>query len=564
MPRPPEFSFRTREKNLEALACGQFDILVIGGGITGAGVARDAALRGLSVALLERKDFAAGTSSRSSKLIHGGLRYLQQGDVGLVREAATERHVLRRLAPHLARPMQMLMPLATRSGYAKIKVGLWTYDRLAGVSEEEQYRMLSREEALALEPTLRPENVYGAGLYYEYVTDDARLVMETMKSAAALGAVIVNHCEVAGFICEGERVTQVTWRDRVSGAEAETRARVIINAAGPWVDEVRLRCETGEAPRLRLTKGIHVGLRPERLKLSRLVVMNARDKRGVFAIPKGEITYLGTTDTDYDVPCDYPAITVDDVLYLLEAAERTFTIDPISPDEVVSAWAGLRPLLQQEGKKPSELSRKDEIMTSPTGLLSVAGGKLTTFRRMAQRIVDLACEQLKAAGHVLPHRIAESEETLLSGGETGDDIGAYTEQLQRRWGTVPADVVERLVQVYGSNAERMVEAIAADPVLGTRAAPAVAVTQAEVDYAVREEMALTLEDYLERRGRLLLWSIDNGVDAAESVARWMAATLGWSPARIADEVAAYQVHARQLKSFQTDAAPAEPARAAHA
>ncbi len=564
MPRPPELSFRTRAKNLEALACGHFDVLVVGGGITGAGVARDAALRGLSVALLERSDFAAGTSSRSSKLIHGGLRYLQQGDVGLVREAATERHVLRRLAPHLARPTQMLMPLATRSGYAKIKVGLWTYDRLAGVSEDEQYRMLSRDETLALEPTLRPEGVYGAGLYYEYVTDDARLVMENVKSAAGLGAVIANHCEVTGFSCEGGRVTRVTWRDRVSGAEAEARAHVIINAAGPWVDEVRLLCETGEPPRLRLTKGIHLGLRPERLGVSRIVVMNARDKRGVFAIPKSEITYIGTTDTDYDGPFDDPAITLDDVLYLLEAAERTFRIDPLTPDDVVSAWAGLRPLLQQEGKKPSELSRKDEIMISSTGLLSIAGGKLTTFRRMAQRIIDLACEQLREAGHTLPPRVGESEQMPLSGGETGDDVTAYGEQLQRRWPEVPHDVVERLVEVYGSNAERMVEAIAADPVLGTRAAPGRAVTQAEVAYALRDEMVLTLEDFLERRARLFLWSPENGLDAAEMVAQWMGTALGWSPRRRDDEVAAYQAHVRQVKSFQTDAGSAEPVRAAHA
>ena len=564
MHRLPEFSFRTRASNLEALGCGSFDLLVVGGGITGAGVARDAALRGLSVALIERRDFASGTSSRSSKLIHGGLRYLQQGDVGLVREAATERYVLRRLAPHLARPTQMLVPVSSRSGYAKIKVGLWTYDRLAGVSEDEQYRMLSRDETLALEPTLRPEGVYGAGLYYEYVTDDARLVMETVKSAAALGAVAVNHCEVTDFISEGERVAGVTWCDRATGAEGVARARVIINAAGPWVDAVRLLCERGEAPRLRLTKGIHLGLRPERLGVSRIVVMNARDRRGVFAIPKGAVTYIGTTDTDYVGPYDDPAITLDDVLYLLEAAERTFAVDALSPDDVVSAWAGLRPLLHQEGKKPSELSRKDEIMIGTGGLLSIAGGKLTTFRRMAQRIVDLACEQLGASGQTLPSPVGESEQVPLSGGETGDDVVAYGERLQQRWPEVPRDIVERLVQVYGSNAERLVEGIAADPILGTRCAPGLAVTRAEVEYAVREEMAMSLEDFLERRSRLLLWDPENGVTAAESASRWMANLLGWSARRAEDEVAEYQAHVRYLKGFQTDAGGAEPKRAAHA
>jgi len=564
MQRPPEFSFRTRASNLDALACGSFDVLVVGGGITGAGVARDAALRGLSVALIERKDFASGTSSRSSKLVHGGLRYLQQGDVGLVREAATERYVLRQLAPHLARPMQMLVPVSTRSGYAKIKVGLWTYDRLAGVSEGEQYRMLSREETLALEPTLRPDGVYGAGLYYEYLTDDARLVMETVKSAAALGAVIVNHCEVTGFVSEGERVAGVTWCDRATGAEGVARAQVIINAAGPWVDAVRLLCERGESPRLHLTKGIHLGLRPERLGPSRSVVMNASDRRGVFAIPRDAITYIGTTDTEYVGPYDDPFITLDDVSYLLEAAERTFAVDRLSPDDVVSAWAGLRPLLHQEGKKPSELSRKDEIMIGAGGLLSIAGGKLTTFRRMAQRIVDLACEQLHATGRTLPAPVGESERVPLSGGDTGDDVAAYSGRLQRRWPSVPADIVARLVAVYGSNAERMVEGMAADPVLATRCAPVLAVTRAEVEYAVREEMALGLEDFLERRSRLFLWDPENGLDAAPAAARWMANVLGWSVQRTDDEVAEYRAHVQHVKGFQADVGTAEPARAAQA
>src|SRR5215470_873972 len=202
MGRPAEFSFRSRAKNLEALAEQRFDLIVVGGGITGAGVARDAALRGLSVALLERRDFAAGTSSRSSKLIHGGVRYLQQGDVGLVREASTERYAVRKLAPHLARPAQMIVPVSSRASYAKLSVGLWTYDRLASVAEEERYRMLSREETLALEPRLRAERLYGAGAYYEYVTDDARLVIEVVKAAAALGVLIANYAEVEGFVVE--------------------------------------------------------------------------------------------------------------------------------------------------------------------------------------------------------------------------------------------------------------------------------------------------------------------------------------------------------------------------
>lgn len=565
MMRPPEFSHRTRSRNLEALARERFDLCVVGGGITGAGIARDAVLRGLSVALVERDDFASGTSSRSSKLVHGGLRYLQMGDVGLVREAATERYVLRKIAPYLARPSRMLVPVSSRGGYAKIRVGLWTYDRLAQVSEEERHRMLSKEEALALEPNLRPETLYGAGLYYEYLTDDARLVIEVIKSAAALGAVVANHAEVTRVLFEGGRICGVSVRDHESGAELAVRARVVINAAGPWVDAVRLLGEPGETPRLRLTKGIHVSVPFERLPLRCIVVMNARDRRGVFAIPKGAVTYLGTTDTDYGPPDANPEITLDDVEYLLDASARTFAVAELKPSDVATAWAGLRPLLHQEGKKPSELSRKDEVMLGATGMISIAGGKLTTFRRMAERVVDIACERLKETGRILPDPIGESPESLLSGGETGDDVAAYASRLKQRWPRIGADVVERLVHLYGSNAERMVGAMSADPLLAERYAPGSAVTRAEVEYNVREEMALTLEDVLERRTRLLLWDPANGLPVAEGVARTMAGMLKWSSSRAADELARYRAHVRQLKAFQQgDAVPAEAVQVVHA
>jgi glycerol-3-phosphate dehydrogenase len=556
MTRPVEFSHRTRAKNLAALAREPFDVVVIGGGITGAGVARDAALRGLSVALVERRDFASGTSSRSSKLIHGGLRYLQQGDVALVRESATERYVVRRLAPHLARPVQLLFPLHSRGAYAKLSVGLWTYDRIAGVSDEERYRMLSKEEALAMEPMLQAEHLYGAALYYEYLTDDARLVVEVMKSAAALGVVAANHVGATGFLFENGRICGITAGDELGDAEVEIRGRAIINAAGPWVDEVRLLGEPGEAPRLRLTKGIHVGVRRERIGIGNIVVMNARDKRGVFAVPRGAVTYLGTTDTDYERPDEEPFITHEDVAYLIDAANRTFAGEPLDFTDVVSAWAGLRPLLHQEGKKPSELSRKDEVMVGRTGLISVAGGKLTTFRRMAERVVDIACEQLRKQERPLPEPRGNSAEATLSGGETGDDVAAFAEGLKARWPRVETDVVERLVQVYGSNAERMIEGMSADPALAYRLSPEVAVTRAEVEYAVREEMAMTLTDFLERRSRLFLWDPDNGLSIAESAARIMGRILDWDDSRIEREVSRYREHVETVKSLHGQPEPA--------
>jgi glycerol-3-phosphate dehydrogenase len=548
MARPVEFSHRTRARNLAALAGDTFDIVIVGGGITGAGVARDAALRGLSVAVIERRDFASGTSSRSSKLIHGGLRYLQQGDVALVREAATERYAVRRLAPHLARPAQMLFPLYSRGSYAKMSVGLWTYDRIASVSDAERYRMLSKEEALEIEPMLQAEHLYGAAFYYEYMTDDARLVMEVMKSAAALGVVAANYVAATGFLFEDGRVCGVTASDELGGGDLEIRGRSIINAAGPWVDAVRL-LEQGEMPKLRLTKGIHIGVRTERVGLSNIVVMNARDKRGVFAVPRGAVTYLGTTDTDYERPDEEPYITHDDAAYLIDAANRTFGSEPLDFGDIVSAWAGLRPLLQQEGKKPSELSRKDEVMIGRTGLISVAGGKLTTFRRMAERVVDMACDQLRKLDRPLPAPIGNSAEATLSGGETGDDVSAFAEALKTRWPRIDAAIVERLVQIYGSNAERMIEGMSADPTLGCRVSPALPVTRAEVEHAVREEMAMTLTDFLERRSRLFLWDPDNGLAIADGAARIMGRMLDWDNGRIEREVSRYREHVETVKSF---------------
>lgn len=564
MARPRDFSFRTRAKNLEELSREQFDLLIIGGGITGAGIARDAALRGFRVALVERRDFSVGTSSRSSKLIHGGVRYLQQGDVGLVMEAAHERRVLRNLAPHLARPIQMVLPVHGRSGYATLSAGLWTFDRMARVVRDERNRMLSRDETLELEPLLRHGKLYGAGMYYENLTDDARLVLETIKSAAVAGAVMANYAEVTGFINEGGRLSAARVRDPLGDAEFPVRARVIVNAAGPWVDSVRLLEGAGERPRLHLTKGIHLVLPHDRLMVSRIVVMNASDHRPVFVVPHNSVVYLGTTDTNYDGRYDDPPITLEDVTYLLDAANATFDVDRLDIDDVVGAWAGLRPLLHQEGKKPAEISRKDEIMIGPSGLISIAGGKLTTFRKMAERVVDMVAERLTAQGQTVPENKGNSESELLSGGDTGEDLPAFVARLKQRWPEVPADVVERVVSLYGSNGERLVESMVGDPVLAERCAPDLPLTRSEVAYAVRAEMAMTLEDVLERRTRLFLWDLHNGLTVASEVARILGELLDWPPPRVQAEIASYRHHAHEVKTFSPEADTATPARVAHA
>ena len=409
------FSSGTREATLRALPGARLDLLVVGGGITGAGVARDAALRGLAVALVERTDWAAGTSSRSSKLIHGGVRYLQQGDVALVREAATERVALRRIAPHRTVSLRMVMPTYGRAMQAKLSMGLWAFERIATVPADERHEMWSRAQALAEEPLLAPDRLHGAATFIEYLTDDARLVLDTVKGAHEAGALCVNHAAVTGLAAVDGGM-EATVRDALAGAELRVRSRVVVNAGGPWVDAVRGLAGAVGGPRLHLTRGIHLVVPHARLPLRNVVVMQARDKRSVFAVPRADITYLGTTDTEHGPPTDHPDVSGADADYLLEAANRTFASPPLRRADVVSAWAGLRPLVHEEGKGPSDISRKDEIMSAADGrLVSIAGGKLTTHRRMAERVVDLVCRQL---GHEAPCRTAE---VTLPGGSRSRD-----------------------------------------------------------------------------------------------------------------------------------------------
>lgn len=526
-----------RTSALAALPTAHLDLLVIGGGITGAGIARDAALRGLTVALVEAEDFAAGTSSRSSKLIHGGVRYLQQGDVGLVREAAGERQVLRRLAPHLTDPIHMVIPTYGRAVHLKLRAGLWTFERLTTVPDGEHYAMWSREEALAGEPLLAGERLYGAAVFVEYLTDDARLVIATVVGAADAGALVANHAEV-----EAVRGDEVTVRDTLEGGRVRCRARVVVNAAGPWVQDVWRRAGvTGPRP-LQLTRGIHLVLDHARLPLRHAVVMSARDRRSVFAIPRDGVTYLGTTDTFVAEAEREPAIARADVDYLLEAANRTFATRPLEPRDVLGAWAGLRPLLAEPGKAPSEISRRDEIMVDPaSGLVSIAGGKLTTYRRMAERVVDLVIERLgRRAG---PCRTAD---TPLWGGERAAPSPLA---LAARLPGIGPHGAARLARLHGTNAEviagraRVVDD-RAETVPGIPS-----LLRAEVEHVLDTEMPMTLPDLAERRLRLLTFDLHQGLDGVEALASLAAGRLGWSAARVAAEIDGYRKLAAHLRSF---------------
>jgi len=512
------------------LPSADLDVLVIGGGITGAGVARDAALRGLAVGLVEAVDFAAGTSSRSSKLIHGGVRYLAQGDVGLVREAAAERRTLKRLAPHLAVPVTMVLPTYARATQMKLGAGLWAFEKLASVEEADRHRLLDHDDALAFEPTLAPDHLFGAAIYGEYLTDDARLVLDNVRGAHLAGALCVNHAEVTML----ERGVAIV-RDGLGGAEVRVRARSLVNAAGPWAHEVERRARITGGLRLQLTKGVHLVVRRERLPVRHVVVMTARDKRSVFAVPRDDVVYLGTTDTLFDTPLLNPGVARDDVDYLLDAANRTFAGPPLTEGDLVGSWAGLRPLLYQEGKAPSEISRRDEILVDETsGLVSIAGGKLTAYRTMAARVVDLVCRQLGR-----PELPCRSGDLPLPSARGALPPPA---ELQTALPALAAADAERLVRLYGVDALEVARRAAALGGVG-------ALTRVQVERAIEQEMALTLEDVLERRMRLLLFDAQQGLAVAEEAAALAAQRLGWNRERTARELAGYRQLAASLRTF---------------
>jgi glycerol-3-phosphate dehydrogenase len=539
------FSPETREANLDALAAGDFDLLVIGGGITGAGVARDAALRGLRTALVERTDFGAGTSSRSSKLIHGGVRYLQQGEIGLVREAAAERDVLGRIAPHLALPRRMVMPTYSRGMHAKLAVGLWTFDKLAGIRADDRSETWARDETLTREPLLEGKRLHGAVVFTEYLTDDARLVLDTVRGAHEAGAVVANHVE-ATEMSRGPATSTVTVRDLLRGSSRRVVARAVVNAGGPWVDEVRRRAGALAGARMHLTKGVHLVVRHERLPLQHIVVMVARDKRSVFAVPRGACTYIGTTDTDYGTPADHPEVTAADVAYLLDATNRAFSGPPLSSEDVIASWAGLRPLLHEEGKSPSEISRKDEIMEDQkSGLISIAGGKLTTHRRMAERVVDLVAKRLGGR-----HEPCRTHEVPLPNGEfSAQELLVLQNTVKERIPRLGIAGAQRLVRLYGAGTVRILDRTAAEPSSAEPLAGQPDVLRAEITHSLDEEMPLTLEDLLERRTRLLLFDARQGLAGAEETASIAASRLGWDPARVSAELDAYQRLAASLKRF---------------
>jgi glycerol-3-phosphate dehydrogenase len=499
-----KFSFFNRERITNDLQATEFDLLIIGGGITGSGIALDAASRGMKVALIEKNDFASGTSSKSTKLIHGGLRYLKQFDFWLVKEVGIERAIVHKLAPHLVIPEKMILPLIDGGTYGSwlTSVGLKVYDILASVEGEDKRKMLTKKEALEKEPLLPKNILNGAGYYAEYRTDDARLTIEVLKTALDYSAKIINYTAAKEFIYEDNRVVGAKVKDTLSGNEFNIKAKYVVNACGPWVDELRQINHSKIGKRLHLTKGVHLVVAHDKLPVKQSVYFDVPDGRMMFAIPRGKVTYFGTTDTNYQKDKNHVNTTLVDAMYLISAVNNMFPEINLSLEDVQSSWAGLRPLIHEEGKSASELSRKDEIFVSDTELISIAGGKLTGYRKMAERIVDLVTKKHKRRFEKEFDDI-KTEEIVLSGGTFKDssEVKSYTDAIYNRIAEVDFSEkdAEYLVYNYGKQTDLILKKF--DELTDENQQEKM--IKAEVWFTVNYEMACTPTDFFMRRtGRL--------------------------------------------------------------
>ncbi|MFD1204228.1 glycerol-3-phosphate dehydrogenase/oxidase [Sporosarcina contaminans] len=517
----------TRPKVKQFMRDYQFDLLVIGGGITGAGIALDAVTRGLSVALIDMQDFAAGTSSRSTKLVHGGLRYLKQFELKIVSETGKERDIVYHNALHVTEPERMLLPFHKGGTFGKLTTaaGLFVYDKLAGVRKEERREMLTAEETLEMEPLLKREGLLGGGHYVEYRTDDARLTIETMKKAVQKGALCLNYAKMEQFNYYNGKVVGALVKDMLNGEMFSIDATVVVNASGPWVDEVRKKDEMSNDKTLRLTKGVHIVIDRIKFPLRQAVYFDAPDGRMIFAIPRGKKAYIGTTDTFYDGDPARPVATSEDIDYLLEALRYMFPSTIVKREDVESTWAGVRPLIYEEGKDASEISRKDEIWEADTGLLTIAGGKLTGYRKMAEHVVDRIVDRFPSQSF----NPCVTEQLRLSGGEFDNEehFQSFLDSKTNEAGLFSLSKEEgrKLSSTYGTNVDILFNYAHA---LSVEKSDLPLSWRAEIMYGIHYEAVVTPADYLIRRKGALYFEIDHVKQYKEAVINYMANLLSYS------------------------------------
>jgi glycerol-3-phosphate dehydrogenase len=547
-----------RARAWERLGSEQFDVVVVGGGVVGAGCALDAATRGLTVALVEARDFASGTSSRSSKMFHGGLRYLEQLEFGLVREALHERELsLTTLAPHLVKPLPFLFPLTRRVWERPyVAAGIFLYDQLGGAKSVPPQKHLTKSGALRLAPGLKRSSLIGGIRYYDTVVDDARHTMTVARTAAHYGAVVRTSTQVVSLLREGDRVTGVKIRDSEDGSVEDVRAHVVINATGVWTDEIQALSKERGRFRVRASKGVHVVVPRDRI-VSEVAIILRTEKSVLFVIPWGTHWIIGTTDTDWNLDLAHPAATKADIDYILTHV-NTVLATPLTHDDIDGVYAGLRPLLAGESEETSKLSREHAVAVPSPGLVAIAGGKYTTYRVMGEDAVDAAAEYI-------PARVAPSitEKVPLMGADGYFALINQTQSVGAGYGLHPYRV-RHLLDRYGSLIGEVLALAADKPELLEPISDAPVYLKVEAAYAAAAEGALHLEDILARRMRISIEYPHRGVDCAAEVADIVAPILGWSEADCAREVATYiaRVEAEVLSQTQPDDASADALRAA--
>lgn len=544
------FSLADRPSIIHNLITVKYDVLIIGGGITGAGIALDAAARGLKTALIEKNDFAFGTSSRSTKLIHGGLRYLKQLEFGLVKEVGSERAIVHQLAPHLVVPEKMLLPLSEKKGlgYWLTSVGLKIYDWLAGVKPEDQRKMLTKPQTLRCEPLLKKDDVKGGAIYAEYRTDDARLTIEIIKSAAAQGADIISYCKVDEFLYKDGIIEGVNATDQLLNHQYQIRSKVVVNATGPWVDELRDINKSKEGKRLHLTKGVHIVVQHLKLPVKQAIYFNVDDGRMIFAIPRGRITYIGTTDTFYEGDKNEVNTTRADAEYLVAAVNTNFPTVSLSLHDIESSWAGLRPLIHEEGKSASELSRKDEIFESDSGLISIAGGKLTGYRKMAERVVNLVIKKHfseKLLSECRTHQLKLTSNPFNEITEVRKFRQSLAKKLENH--KVAAHIPDYLIENYG---QQVVLILDQWTDRNPQEDPELSLLKSELSFCMRYEMVCTLQDFFVRRTGLIHFDIQKVVKWKSEILEVFKAFFKWDDARAAKEMNALDELLHSLTHFK--------------
>ncbi len=535
------------------MAADPVDLLVVGGGITGAGIARDAAMRGFRTALVDKGDFGSGTSGRSSRLIHGGLRYLEQGGWRLVMEASRERRTLLSIAPHLVWPRSFLFPIHAggRLPLWKLAAGLWVYDLLALFRNVRPHRVLSKRALRRAEPSLRSHDLKGGARYFDAQCDDTRLTLATIRAAHEHGAMVANYAVAERLAMADGKVRGAHVVDQLSRQTFTVRALVVVNATGPWSDQVR--GSDGLPSLLRRTKGAHVAVPRARLgNHEAIAVLSPIDGRVMFILPWGTLSYIGTTDTDTTEEPDVVRATAEDVIYLLRSANAYYPEARLQPSDVVSTWAGLRPLLRaDDSASPSAVSREHRIVDSPSGLISIVGGKLTTYRVMAAEVVDHVARRLhELDGRPLPSRAPTDRESLPGG--AAHDLAVLARDIEREGFT--SEVAEHLVRCYGSEAPAVARLARSDIALKRPIVPGHPALRAELLHAIRREMAVTLGDLLVRRTHVFYETSGHAVAEAPELVELAARELNWDAARKAVELTAYLKEVERSIAFLSELA----------